>query len=296
MGTPTDIAKAFLDAYTAKYAGASRRSEDARRAGTRRPASRDLARAPRRATAAAPPAPMFRRLGGAGARPHGTSLHAAAVLGSRCSNSSLLSRHPSPPLPLLPPPSLILRAAADANGLSQLYGDDSILSFDGQTVQGRAAIMQAMGPRMAGGPVNLRVARFDAQGTPAGSLVVFVTGDSSVPVRAGGCPGGLCGGGGGMGRPGSAIPVEGLLRLASHAAQLCFPTALHPPAQAGKFTAAFTLLPTPGGGMYIKNEVRGVGVPPAGAGSCACLWPPRMSALLHRPTHLNPAPHPLLCR
>lgn len=39
--------------------------------------------------------------------------------------------------------------AADANGLSQLYGDDSAVSFDGQTVRGRAGIMQAMGPRVS---------------------------------------------------------------------------------------------------------------------------------------------------
>jgi len=35
---------------------------------------------------------------------------------------------------------------------------------------------------MAGGPVKIRVVTYDAQGTPAGALVVFMTGDSTVPV------------------------------------------------------------------------------------------------------------------
>lgn len=59
-----------------------------------------------------------------------------------------------------------------------------MVSFDGQTVKGRAAIMAALGPRMSGGPVSIRWTTYDAQGSAGGYLVVFVTGDSSVPVRA----------------------------------------------------------------------------------------------------------------
>lgn len=37
--------------------------------------------------------------------------------------------------------------------------------------------------QMSAGPVGLRWTSYDAQGTPAGALIVFVTGDSTTPVR-----------------------------------------------------------------------------------------------------------------
>ena len=41
-----------------------------------------------------------------------------------------------------------LFAAADMAGLGALYGDDSIVSFDGASIKGRAAIVGAMTPRV----------------------------------------------------------------------------------------------------------------------------------------------------
>ena len=73
-------------------------------------------------------------------------------------------------------------AARDVNGLSELYGDDSTVSFDGQSVHGRAAIAQAIAPRCASGGVAIRWATYDAQQAPGGYLIIAVTGESSVPA------------------------------------------------------------------------------------------------------------------
>src|SRR4051794_32264595 len=72
-------------------------------------------------------------------------------------------------------------AAADIAGLSALYAEDSVLSFDGQSVTGRASIVQAISPRCASGGVSMRWTTYDAQQTPGGYLIIAVTGDSSVP-------------------------------------------------------------------------------------------------------------------
>jgi hypothetical protein len=104
MASPQDIAKAFLDAYAAKYAGACGRLSG-------------LRGAMRHATFQERAGPSVTR----GCVPLGTSDLVASVSA----------------------------AAADVRGLSELYGEDSVVSFDGQSVQGRAAIAAAIAPRVS---------------------------------------------------------------------------------------------------------------------------------------------------
>lgn len=105
-----------------------------------------------------------------------------------------LTRAPSPPLQAalgmsasdLGKQFTAAYAAAYASGapasVAALYGADSVVSFDGTTVTGAAAVAATfIGPRLAGGPVQLRFSSVDAQFTPGGLALVLATGEATAP-------------------------------------------------------------------------------------------------------------------
>lgn len=65
-------------------------------------------------------------------------------------------------------------ATADRASLASLYGPDSIVSLNGQTLQGAAAVAAALSPRMAAGPVHIHWATKDAQVMPPGNMLLVL--------------------------------------------------------------------------------------------------------------------------
>jgi len=67
-------------------------------------------------------------------------------------------------------------------GVSSLYGDDSVASYDGNLVTGAAAISSNFIACRVSGGVNIRVSGFSSQMTPTGHVMISVDGESNKPA------------------------------------------------------------------------------------------------------------------
>jgi hypothetical protein len=63
--------------------------------------------------------------------------------------------------------------------LSSLYGHDSVFCLDGQTAQGAEISSQVIAPRLAPGPIRVKVSKTDVQQAKGtGQVLIFVTGEA----------------------------------------------------------------------------------------------------------------------
>jgi len=63
--------------------------------------------------------------------------------------------------------------------LSSLYGHDSVFCLDGQTAQGADISAQVIAPRLAPGPIRVKVSKTDVQQAKGtGQVLIFVTGEA----------------------------------------------------------------------------------------------------------------------
>jgi hypothetical protein len=78
-------------------------------------------------------------------------------------------------------------ASQNAAQLAALYGADSVLCLDGQAAEGAANIAaHVIGPRLAHGPIQVRVAKCDAQAVRAtGQVLLFLTGEATASPVSG---------------------------------------------------------------------------------------------------------------